>query len=291
PPPPPSPAADAGVLPPLSSPSSSAPSTPPANWSVFDIRPETAMKMLCRSVQTLANVTGDIPPTPPISRPSTPKAASEEPGSNETRAHHRSSSRPATPISSDDLRPPAFHPPDVGAPEASTHEPSVGSRTVAQAPLRAQHEAIARKFFSKRAPAIALADYLARLQRYCPMSTAVYLAAGAYICKLGVEERTVPVTARTVHRLVLAALRVAMKALEDLRYPQQRFAGVGGVSEGELKTLEISLCFLTGFELQVDAQRLYEKTVALQMAAEHASLVSGRLPDGFQPMLPGRRRR
>jgi hypothetical protein len=107
------------------------------------------------------------------------------------------------------------------------------------------------------------------------MSTAVYLAAGVYIHKLCVEDKVVPVTPRTVHRLLLASLRVAMKALEDLRYPQQRFAGVGGVRESELRLLEISLCYLTDFDLQVTNDMLYKKILGLQQAAIEAGIKKG----------------
>lgn len=76
------------------------------------------------------------------------------------------------------------------------------------------------------------------------MSTAVYLATSLYIHRLAAEERIIPVTARNVHRLVLAGLRIGMKALEDQSYPHRRFAKVGGVSESELGRLEVSFCFV-----------------------------------------------
>ncbi|KAJ3475271.1 hypothetical protein NLG97_g9517 [Lecanicillium saksenae] len=88
------------------------------------------------------------------------------------------------------------------------------------------------------------------------MSAAVYLATSLYIHRLAVEERAIPVTRRNAHRLVLAGLRVAMKALEDLSYPHGKFAKVGGVSETELARLEISFCFLAGFELVVREETL-----------------------------------
>lgn len=49
-----------------------------------------------------------------------------------------------------------------------------------------------------------------------------------------------------------------MKALEDLSYPHAKVAKVGGVSEVELARLEISFCFLCGFELVVGAAVLQE---------------------------------
>lgn len=123
-------------------------------------------------------------------------------------------------------------------------------------PVNLQHGAITRKFFSKQIPPISIGQYLLRLHQFCPMSTAVYLATSLYIHRLAVEERAIPVTRRNAHRLVLAGLRVAMKALEDLSYPHTKIAKVGGVSEVELARLEISFCFLAGFELVVGEEPL-----------------------------------
>ncbi|KFH45095.1 Cyclin-U4-like protein [Hapsidospora chrysogenum ATCC 11550] len=119
-----------------------------------------------------------------------------------------------------------------------------------------QHGAITRKFYSKLDPPISITAYLARLHQFCPSSAAVYIAASLYIHRLAVEQRAIPVTRRNVHRLVLAGLRVAAKALEDLAYPHRRVARVGGVSEAELARLEISFCFLAGFEVVVGEEAL-----------------------------------
>ncbi|KAF1983243.1 cyclin-domain-containing protein, partial [Aulographum hederae CBS 113979] len=290
PPSPPNPSADEGVIPRIHTPDTSAPSPPiivEDGWDISEVRPETAMKLLCRCVQTLANITGNVPPTPPLSRPTTPKTV-QSLITSDGDDRLRSSSRPATPVPSDDLAAPTFVRVDVGSPEASMHEASTVADDVGAyaEPVHIQQEAIARKFFSKKIPPISLEEYLMRLQRYCPMSTAVYLAAAVYIYKLSVEEKLVPITQRTVHRLVLAALRVAMKALEDLRYPQRRFAGVGGVQEKELKGLEISICYLLDFDLQVNSEMLWKKTMMLQQAAQQSSAVRTRLPTSFQPRLP-----
>ena len=119
-----------------------------------------------------------------------------------------------------------------------------------------QQSVLIKRFLSKREPPIPLRDYLLRLHRYCPMSTAVYLATSVYITKMVATEGVITLIPRNIHRLVLAGLRVATKALEDISYPHSRFAKVGGVSERELSRLEISFCFLADFELRVDAQML-----------------------------------
>lgn len=145
--------------------------------------------------------------------------------------------------------------PSSSAPNLHQPEPYVVVGADSQ-PLNLQHGAITRKFYSKNEPPISVHQYLLRLHQFCPMSTAVYLATSLYIHRLAVEERAIPVTRRNAHRLVLAGLRVAMKALEDLSYPHTKIAKVGGVSEVELARLEISFCFLAGFELVVKEELL-----------------------------------
>ena len=148
-------------------------------------------------------------------------------------------------------------------------------------PLNVQHGAITRKFYSKRPPPIPLEEYLLRLHRYCPMSTGVYLATSLYIHRLAIIEKILPVTARNAHRLLLAGLRVAMKALEDLSYPHRRFAKVGGITETELGRLEVSFCFVTNFELKVTSKMLLEHVLAVR-----DGLPLTEAPTGFQPKLP-----
>jgi hypothetical protein len=280
PPGPPSPSQDTGLIPKISPSDRKVPSPPAGHtaWDPSSIEPETAMKMLARAVQALVNITGDVPPTPPLVRPPSPR----QPLPNENgpqgikesrfaRHHRRTPSTPGTPVPDRDIKKPDFRRLSVGQPEADPHELSTGDIGANAEPLHLQQLTIARKFFCKTPPPVSLELYLTRLQRYCPMSTAVYLAAGSYIHKLCIEDKLVPATSRTAHRLLLASLRVAMKALEDLRYPQERFAIVGGVRQEELRALEISLCYLTDFELQVDPEILHRRMGGLLQAAGMAA--------------------
>lgn len=168
-------------------------------------------------------------------------------------------------------------PPPPPPPPSSTPEPYVIIGANSQ-PLNLQHSTITRKFYSKKPPPIGISDYLLRIHRFCPMSTAVYLATSLYIHRLAVDERAVAVTKRNAHRLLLAGLRVAMKALEDLSYPHAKVAKVGGVSEAELARLEISFCFLCGFELVVGAAVLQEHWKAMKDGAAVAAAVANRGP-------------
>lgn len=252
--------------------------------------PVAALKLLCAGIDALVRMTGDVPPTPPPSDPSTPNMRAMQ-AEKENLVRSRLSSsfgmRPRTPSSgsggsSDEIDGVSFRKTRaLGSP--SWGDANLDPYTVIGAnaePLNVQHSAITRKFYSKQPPPISLEDYLMRMHRYCPMSTAVYLGTSFYIHKLAVEERAIPVTSRNSHRLLLAGLRVAMKALEDLSYPHRRFAKVGGVSETELARLEISFCFLTNFELRMTEERLLRHAEGLKkITAMQGSM-------HFNPRLP-----
>lgn len=233
--------------------------------------------MLVQAVEKLADATGDVPPTPPVSRPTTPRRIDSE------RAFKRLSSTPYRAAGAGDL--PSLH---IGSPEAHPHEPitvEVGSHAEDMA---VQHAAIARRFFSKTAPPFSLGDYLLRFHHFCPHSPGVYLAAVGYIHRLCVSDLAVPATNRTIHRLSLAAIRVAAKALEDNKWAQDRVAKVGGVSSTQLLNLEITMCFLLDFELYSDDKIMARRMFMLQEAGRHGIGAKGRLGDGFQLRLPMR---
>lgn len=255
-----------------------------ADIDIFTLSPLAAMKMLSNTVETLVHITGDVPPTPPVSNPSTP-APDVLLGDNKIIIHdsrdmERPRSRQAVGGVDDVDSVPAGAKTPIGSPEAGPSEflHVVGSN---MEPLHVQHGAISRKFYSKKPPPISLEEYLSRLHRYCPMSTAVYLATSLYIHRLAVVEKIIAVTARNVHRLLLAGLRIAMKALEDLSYSHRRFAKVGGVSEPELGRLEVSFCFVTNFELKVDKEMLLKHAQTIR-----DGIFLTTIPRGFKPTLP-----
>ncbi|KAL8795337.1 MAG: hypothetical protein Q9195_002207 [Heterodermia aff. obscurata] len=323
-PPPPEPSADEGIVPTLDTTSKDTDVIPQGDdIDIFTLSSVAALKILCGTVETLVKITGDVPPTPPVSAPNTPMShvirapqivrAIEESEAKVAQkpcqdrppnaaspkmamltmntftapyAQETQESSVPTPPSGDrdaqsdpkDVPPRAKTP--IGSPEA---HPTEGLHIIGSnmEPLHVQHGAITRKFYSKRPPPIPLEEYLLRLHRYCPMSTAVYLATSLYIHRLAIVEKILPVTARNAHRLLLAGLRVAMKALEDLSYPHRRFAKVGGISETELGRLEVSFCFVANFELKVTSKMLLEHALAVR---DGLSLVEA--PKGFQPKLP-----
>jgi hypothetical protein len=240
---------------------------------IFHITPIAALRLLSSGIESLVRITGDIPPTPPPTSPTIPNMRTMQ-AEKENIVRSQSERNLARLV--EQAQAPA---PSPTSPTRIAHEPIDGVQFRAAAisgmsesmyaasnatqpepyiligansqPLNLQHSAITRKFYSKKPPPISITEYLLRMHRFCPMSTAVYLATSLYIHRLAVAERAIVVTARNAHRLLLAGLRVAMKALEDLSYQHAQIAKVGGVSETELARLEISFCFLCSFEFMV----------------------------------------
>jgi hypothetical protein len=196
-------------------------------WDITTLSARGALRTLALALEALTEAAADVPPTPPISRPATP-------------SHNKSANN-------ENLPPKPF----IGA-DADPHH--------------VQHAAIARRFFSKVAPPFSISTYLSRQHHFCPHSPGVYLTAAHYIHRLCILEGVLPATDRTVHRLSLAATRIAAKALEDNKWSQQRVASVGGVSPTQLLNLEVALCFLLDFELGVDADGLAKSMYGLQSA-------------------------
>ncbi|KAK5118523.1 hypothetical protein LTR62_003038 [Meristemomyces frigidus] len=240
-------------------------------WDITSISGLAALRMLAHALQVLADAMGDVPPTPPVSRPVTPVA-------DDTKLRRTSS--PETSCSM-----------IIGSPEAHPHEPITVTVGADAENTTVQRIAIARRFFSKTAPPFTLIDYLLRLHNFCPHSSGVYLTTAVYCHRLCVADILVPATSRTIHRLALAAIRIAAKAVEDNKWTQERYAKVGGVSRVQLMNLEVSLCFLLDFELGVDREMLAQKMFLLQEAGRQGLSTRTRLSDDFRLKLPARIRK
>lgn len=240
-------------------------------WDITTVSSLGALHMLIQALQNLADTMGDVPPTPPVSRPTTPKKTEEG---------LRRTSSPEV----------SCHDMVIGSPEAHPHEPITVEVGEHAEDVTLQRIAIARRFFSKTAPPFTVSDYLLRIHHFCPHSPGVYLTAAVYCHRLCVADLMVPATNRTVHRLSLASIRVASKALEDNKWTQERVAKIGGVSRTQLMNLEVTLCFLLDFELGVDAGMLARGSFLLQQAGRQGLGAKRRLSEGFNLKLPLRKR-
>ena len=254
------------------------------HWDLFSVSALAAVKMLAEATQTLSDFMGDIPPTPPASRPTTPRRLAPTTPPAQT---HQCPMSPISPVSPTPLNGSSITPVSMPSPEAHRDEPTVPLVEVGAdaQEIALQQIAISRRFYLKSVPPFSLTDYLLRIHQYCPHSPGVYLAAATYVHRLCVSEVLVPATSKTVHRVTLAAIRIASKVLEDNKWSQDRISKVGGVSRKELQRLEISLCYLLNFELFINEEEIRKRMFMLQQAARQTMSVKRRLSDGFKMKL------
>ena len=273
-PPPPEPSTDPDIKKSIPSPSVDSGAVPTLDaLDIATLTPLAALSLLSASVKAVISEDSGSPPTPPISSPTTPRSAGfDGQPKNAVPNQDGSFDLPVRTPPYHHQEVPSHHKTPIGSPETQPQPPTGKPPQLSLDDTLSDYDyqclAMARSFQTKVPPPIPLSAYLVRIHRYCPMSTGVYIAAAHYIQRITHGLWTPPssseadtkvyvqITPRSVHRLVLGALRVATKALEDYKWPHSRFAGVGGVPPTSLTRLEIAMCYLLDFKLFVPKDAL-----------------------------------
>lgn len=105
-------------------------------------------------------------------------------------------------------------------------------------------------FHALQAPSITPVEYLRRLARYSFCSRSVFVAAFLYLERIAdMDTVNLRIDSLSVHRLVLTAVVLATKLMEDVLYDNAHFAKVGGVDVSELNMLELDMLKVLNFDL------------------------------------------
>lgn len=107
-------------------------------------------------------------------------------------------------------------------------------------------------FFSMEKPEIETRVYMQRLVQYAMCSPSAFYVALVYLKRLGHLNSKLKITAYNMHRLLITALTLAIKMLEDRCYSNAHYARVGGIaSVQEMNRLELCMLSLLDFRLNV----------------------------------------
>eukprot|EP00741_Cyanophora_paradoxa_P022492 tig00021464_g21718.t1 len=109
-------------------------------------------------------------------------------------------------------------------------------------------------FHAKFTPNIGVQAYLERIAKYASCSSACFIMALIYIDRIMQREKTFIITSLNVHRLIVTAVMVAAKFMDDLYYNNNYWSKIGGVSCAELNSLELDFLFMVDFELNVQPE-------------------------------------
>lgn len=107
-------------------------------------------------------------------------------------------------------------------------------------------------FFSISTPDIQLPAYVRRLVRYLNSSRSAFVVAIIYLYRIQAEYPVLALTELNVHRLLITALLIATKAIDDRCNSNAFFALVGGIPKvQELNHLELLMLKLLKFSIFV----------------------------------------
>eukprot|EP01063_Lacrimia_lanifica_P037227 TRINITY_DN7581_c1_g1_i6.p3 TRINITY_DN7581_c1_g1~~TRINITY_DN7581_c1_g1_i6.p3 ORF type:complete len:189 (+),score=74.08 TRINITY_DN7581_c1_g1_i6:44-568(+) len=102
-------------------------------------------------------------------------------------------------------------------------------------------------------PPVAIAGMLQRWAEYVPEAGTVLMAAAIFLERFG-ERQALGVHSHSMHRLVVAALVVASKYVQDYCIPGQFYTDLTGVSAEELARLQLQFWSDLDFDLHISAE-------------------------------------
>ena len=108
-------------------------------------------------------------------------------------------------------------------------------------------------FFSASKPKIRTSDYVERLVQYAGCSNSAFVVAMVYLKRLARGNRMLKISSYNLHRLLIIALVLAVKMLDDRCYRNSHYARIGGISKVlEMNMLEREMLMRLEFRLIVD---------------------------------------
>lgn len=105
-------------------------------------------------------------------------------------------------------------------------------------------------FSAYSVPNISLYEYLFRIQKYTFIEKNTLILSVIYIdrfCKFG----KITLTYYNIHRILFAAILIAIKYNEDEFYDNKYYAEIAGIKPPELKNIEYNFCSICNFNLYV----------------------------------------
>lgn len=140
-------------------------------------------------------------------------------------------------------------------------------------------------FYSVSVPDLSTASYVERLVTYCKASPAVLLVALVLLDRLGSGPRADPrlrVNGYNLHRLLVTAVMLACKSVEDRTFTAAHFAAIGGV-EGPAEMAKLERLMLAALDWRVvvgeETLALYEDRLRQRYCA-----LGGDAPTSFLTM-------
>jgi len=128
-------------------------------------------------------------------------------------------------------------------------------------------------FESPDVPDISLSAYLKRIAWFLGCSTACFVLAFEYICRLAHQCPEIEVNNKSVHQIVITCIMVATKFIDDKKFKNTFYARVAGLPVANLSALEVRLLFLLKFDVSVPTEQYNARYAAMLADNQGSSMV------------------
>lgn len=120
-------------------------------------------------------------------------------------------------------------------------------------------------FFSVSRPDIPTKDYITRLVTYTQCSASAFVVMLIYLDRIATSNPNLLITPFNMHRLLVTALTLACKVLDDRCFSNVHYAKVGGIpTVREMNRLELQFLTYLNFRLHVTLAKYEEKVRRLE---------------------------
>jgi hypothetical protein len=110
-------------------------------------------------------------------------------------------------------------------------------------------------FESTQACPLSASEYLQRIMKYGKCSPSCPVVALIYLQRIKQKEFSVRITSNNMQRLLLAAMLVANKYIDDIYFSNRHWAKIGNINIKEINALEVSVLNLLGWNLHVTREQ------------------------------------
>ncbi|XP_010277841.1 PREDICTED: cyclin-P3-1-like [Nelumbo nucifera] len=123
-------------------------------------------------------------------------------------------------------------------------------------------------FHGLKAPTMSIRKYIDRIFKYSGCTPSCFVVAYIYMDRF-LQQTDVYLTSLNVHRLLITAVMLAVKFVEDVYYNNAYYARVGGITIAEMNRMEMKFLFSLEFRLHVTTETF--KSYCLQLEKEAAA--------------------
>lgn len=119
-------------------------------------------------------------------------------------------------------------------------------------------------FFSIAKPDIPTVEYVRRLVNYTQCSPSAFIVMLIYLDRIASKNKQLVITPYNLHRLLVTALTLSCKMLDDRCFANAHYAKVGGIRTArEMNRLELQFLLYVDYRLHVKPELYHEKEFAL----------------------------